>query len=105
MKFRGIQEIVFNSIKECDVDICKDFYPERMQSGSTTRYPDVAGGMQIPGLAPRTMRSEVMAPPESKHSVWMGGSILAPLPSFLQTCVSQQDYAESGFSIVHRRGF
>ena len=35
------------------------------------------------------------------HSAWIGGSILAALPTFTELCVSKQDYDEYGPSIVH----
>merc|ERR1712136_52336 len=39
-------------------------------------------GMQkeITGLAPSTMKIKIIAPPERKYSVWIGGSILASSP-------------------------
>jgi hypothetical protein len=36
-------------------------------------------------LAPAAMRIKVVAPPERKYSVWIGGSILASLSTFLPT--------------------
>ena len=73
-----MHEIIFNSIKKRDSNILKDLYAERVQSGGTTMYSDVADGMQIPALATCAMKIEIMAPPERKHSTWIGGSILAP---------------------------
>merc|ERR1712025_876144 len=41
-------------------------------------------GMQkeITALAPSTMKIKIIAPPERKYSVWIGGSILASLSTF-----------------------
>merc|ERR1712013_848920 len=50
-------------------------------SGGTTMYPGIADRMQkeISSLAPPTMKIKIIAPPERKYSVWIGGSILASL--------------------------
>lgn len=70
-------------------------------------YPGVADRMQkqIVGLAPSSMKVKVVAPPERKYSVWIGGSILASLSTFQQMWVTKQEYDESGPSIVHRKCF
>jgi len=47
----------------------------------------------------------VIAPPERKYSVWIGGSILSSLTSFGQMWISKEEYNESGPGIVHRKCF
>ena len=70
-------------------------------------YPGIADRMQkeITALAPPTMKIKIIAPPERKYSVWIGGSILASLSTFQQMWISKQEYDESGPSIVHRKCF
>uniref|UniRef100_A0A1A9ZNW6 Uncharacterized protein n=1 Tax=Glossina pallidipes TaxID=7398 RepID=A0A1A9ZNW6_GLOPL len=48
---------------------------------------------------------KIIAPPERKYSVWIGGSILASLSTFQQMWISKQEYDESGPPIVHRKCF
>ena len=48
---------------------------------------------------------KVIAPPERKYSVWIGGSILGSLSTFQQMWFSKEEYDESGPSIVHRKCF
>ena len=48
---------------------------------------------------------KVVAPPERKYSVWIGGSILASLSTFQQMWIAKSEYDESGPSIVHRKCF
>ena len=60
---------------------------------------------EITSLAPSTMKIKIIAPPERKYSVWIGGSILASLSTFQQMWISKQEYDESGPSIVHRKCF
>src|ERR1700722_10968768 len=88
----GIHETTFNSIKICDVDIRKDLYSNIVLSGGTTMYSGLPERMQkeITALAPSTMKVKVIAPPERKYSVWIGGSILASLSTFQQMWISKQ---------------
>merc|ERR1719290_866074 len=50
-------------------------------------YPGIADRMQkeITALAPSTIKIKIIAPPERKYSVWIGGSILSSLSTFLWT--------------------
>ncbi|XP_046330653.1 actin, cytoplasmic-like [Haliotis rufescens] len=107
METVGIHETTFNSIMRCDVDIRKDLYANTVLSGGTTMFPGIADRMQkeITSLAPSTMKIKIIAPPERKYSVWIGGSILASLSTFQQMWISKQEYDESGPSVVHRKCF
>ncbi|KAK4523918.1 hypothetical protein GAYE_SCF00G1816 [Galdieria yellowstonensis] len=103
----GIHKTSYNSIMKCDIDIRKDLYSNIVMSGGTTMYPGIAARVQkeIEGLAPSSMKIKVIAPPERKYSVWIGGSILASLSTFQQMWVTREEYDEHGPSIVHRKCF
>jgi len=107
MEAVGIHETTFNSIMKCDVDIRKDLYANIVLSGGTTMYSGIADRMnkEITALAPPTMKVKIVAPPERKYSVWIGGSILASLSTFQQMWISKSEYDESGPAIVHRKCF
>ncbi|XP_076113892.1 actin, cytoplasmic 2-like [Mytilus galloprovincialis] len=107
MEPSGLHETTFNSIMKCDVDIRKDLYANTVLSGGSTMYPGIADRMQkeITALVPSTMKIKIIAPPERKYSVWIGGSILASLSTFQQMWISKQEYDEAGPSIVHRKCF
>ena len=72
-----------------------------------TMFQTIAERMtkELTALAPSTMKIKVVAPPERKYSVWIGGSILASLSTFQQMWISKAEYDESGPSIVHRKCF
>merc|ERR1712037_577638 len=55
-------------------------------------YPGIADRMQkeITALAPSTIKIKIIAPPERKYSVWIGGSILASLSTFQQMWISSR---------------
>jgi len=103
----GIHDTLFQTIMKCDVDIRKDLYANIVLSGGTTMFSNIAERLtkEIVALAPSTMKIKVVAPPERKYSVWIGGSILASLSTFQQMWISKSEYDESGPSIVHRKCF
>jgi len=107
MESSGIHETVYQSIMKCDVDIRKDLYANTVMSGGTTMYPGIADRMQkeITSLAPSTIKIKIIAPPERKYSVWIGGSILASLSTFQSMWITKEEYDESGPGIVHRKCF
>ncbi len=69
---------------KCDVDIRKDLYKNIVLAGGSTMFKGIKERLnnEIIALAPSTMKIDVVAPPERKYSVWMGGSILSNLASF-----------------------
>jgi len=103
----GIHDTTFQSIMKCDVDIRKDLYANVVLSGGTTMFQGIGERMtkELTALAPSTMKIKVVAPPERKYSVWIGGSILSSLSTFQQMWVSKAEYDESGPTIVHRKCF
>merc|ERR1712130_772010 len=98
LESEGIHKLTFSSIMKCDVDIRKDLYGNVVSSGGTTMFPGIADRMQkeLTALAPSTMKIKIIAPPERKYSVWIGGSILASLSTFQQMWISKEEYDESG---------
>eukprot|EP00253_Pinus_taeda_P001090 PITA_01090 len=107
MESVGIHETTYNSIMKSDVDVRKNLYGNIVLSGGSTMFPGIADRItkEITALAPRSMKIKVIAPPERKYSVWIGGSILASLSTFQQMWIDKSEYDESGPSIVHRKCF
>jgi actin-related protein len=102
-----VHEIIYNSIMKCDVDIRKDLYGNIVLSGGPTMFPGIVERMnkELVALAPSTMKIRVIAPPERKYSVWIGGAILTSLSTFQQMWISKEEYDEFGPGIVHRKCF
>jgi len=103
----GVHDTTFQSIMKCDVDIRKALYGNVVLSGGTTMFPGMGERMakELSALAPSTVKIKVVAPPERKYSVWIGGSILSSLSTFQQMWISKGEYDESGPTIVHRKCF
>ncbi|XP_071949053.1 actin-3, muscle-specific-like [Antedon mediterranea] len=102
-----IHQTIYNSIQKCDIDIRKELYQNCVMSGGSTMYPGFVDRLKkdITSLAPPTIKVKIIAPPERKYSVWIGGSVLGSLPTFQQMWISKQEYDESGAGIVHRKCF
>merc|ERR1719435_296595 len=107
MESSGIHETGYVSIMKCDIDIRKDLFANIVMSGGTTMYAGIADRMQkeITALAPSTLKIKIIAPPERKYSVWIGGSILSSLSTFQTMWITKEEYEESGPGIVHRKCF
>jgi actin beta/gamma 1 len=107
MEAAGIHEFTYNSIMKCDMDLRRELYANIVMSGGTTMYPGIADRVnkEIVALAPPGVKVKVIAPPERKYSVWIGGSILASLTTFQQMWITKEEYDESGPSLVHRKCF
>jgi len=110
------------SIMKCDIDIRKDLYGSVIMSGGTTMFPGIVDrmwkelmallpGMRVtlnlvalssPVLKHGMFQDRVVAAPERKYFVWIGGSILASLETFQGLRRTKQEYDEHGPGIIHR---
>jgi len=107
LEAQGVHDLTFTSINKCDIDVRKDLYSNVVLSGGTTMYEGLPDRMtkELTTLAPASMKIKVVAPPERKYSVWIGGSILASLSTFQTMWIKKEEYEESGPGIVHRKCF
>jgi len=105
LESEGVHKLTFSSIMKCDVDIRKDLYNNIVMSGGSTMFNGIAERMQkeVKALAPDSMTIKIIAPPERKYSVWIGGSILSSLSTFEEMWITKNEYDEAGPSIVHRK--
>lgn len=107
MEAGGVHQMVMKSINGCDIDIRRDLYSNIVLSGGTTMFPGIQDRLskELNALVPSSMRVKVLAPPDRKYSVWIGGSILGSLSSFKDMWITKEEYADQGPSIVHRKCF
>jgi len=103
----GIHKLTYDSIQKCDIDIRKDLYTNVVLSGGTTMFIGIDARLkkELAQLAPASAKVKIVAPPERKYSVWIGGSILSSLSTFQDMWVTKDEYDESGPGIVHRKCF
>ena len=105
MEQEGIHQLLYGSIMKCDVDIRKELYGNVVLSGGSSCFANIAERLtkEVTALAPASMKVNIVAPPERKYSVWIGGSILASLTSFQEMWIFKDEYDEAGPEIVHRK--
>jgi len=103
----GIHKLTYDSIQKCDIDIRKDLYTNVVLSGGTTMFTGIDKRLEkeLTQLAPASVKVKIVAPPERKYSVWIGGSILSSLSTFQDMWIAKDEYDESGPGIVHRKCF
>lgn len=105
----GIHEMVFESVTKCDLDLRRDLYGNVVLSGGTTMLKGLADRLHqdLKKLVPPLMESKVrvVAPPERKYSVFIGGATLASLTCFQRMMINRDEYLARGPSIVHQKCF
>ena len=101
----GIHDAVYQTITKCDVDLRRDLYSNIVLSGGTTFFNGLDARMhkELTALAPSSIKVRVIAAPERKYMVWIGGGMLAQLSSFQDMWITKDEYEESGAEIVHRK--
>ncbi|CAG2210687.1 Actin, cytoplasmic type 5,Actin, cytoskeletal 4,Actin, cytoplasmic A3,Actin, muscle-type,Actin-75,Actin-like protein 53D,Putative actin-24,Actin, non-muscle 6.2,Actin-like protein 9,Actin-71,Actin-4,Actin, nonmuscle,Actin, alpha skeletal muscle 2,Actin, cytoskeletal 2A,Actin B,Actin-11,Actin-15A,Actin, cytoplasmic type 8,Actin, cytoplasmic 2,Actin, cytoplasmic 1,Actin-like protein 7B,Actin-related protein T3,Actin, alpha skeletal muscle B,Actin, spherule isoform,Actin-57B,Actin, acrosomal process isoform,A len=101
----GIVDMLKSNLDSTDVDCKKDLLCNVILSGATTMFPGfperIRKGME--SFVSKTTKAKVIANPERKSSVWIGGSILGSLSTFQTHWITKQEYEEYGPTIVHRR--
>ncbi len=103
----GLHKYTYDSIMKCDVDVRRDLFSNIILSGGSTLFEGLSARLwsEIHMIAPSTHKIKILAPPERKFSVWLGGSILASLSTFQTMWINKQEYDEFGPSIIHRKCF
>ena len=103
----GILDTSSLSNMKIDVYIRKELYANVVLSSGTTMFQEIVERMtkELTALAPPTMMIKMVAPPERKHSVSIGGSILSSLNTLLQVWISMGEYDGSCSTIAHRKCF
>jgi actin-related protein len=104
----GAPKVILDSIMKCDMHHLMSFN-DIVLSGGATMFRGIGDRMEqeLRRIAPLEHRAKVkvIAPPERRISVWIGGAILASLSTFQQMWISKQEYDETGPAIVHKKCF
>ncbi|MHA2089945.1 MAG: actin, cytoplasmic 2, partial [Candidatus Kariarchaeaceae archaeon] len=99
-----MHELIYKAIQNCDVDIRPHLYSNIVLSGGSTMFPGLKERLhkELVALVPEGVEVKVVAPPERRYSVWIGGSILASLKTFGKMWVTKKEYTDSGPKAVYR---
>ncbi|MCG3225006.1 MAG: actin family protein [Candidatus Heimdallarchaeota archaeon] len=99
-----LDELIYRMVQNCDVDLRRDLFSNIVLSGGTTMFPGLKERLhkELTDLVPETTEVKIIAPPERRYSVWIGGSILSSLKTFKKLWVTKKEYREIGPSAVYR---
>ncbi len=99
-----VHELIYTAIQACDVDIRPHLYSNIVLSGGSTMFPGLKERLhkELTALVPDGVEIKVVAPPERRYSVWIGGSILASLKTFTKMWVGKKEFVDQGPKAVYR---
>ena len=99
-----IDEAIYAAIMKCDVDLRRELYGNIVLSGGSTMFPGLKERMhkELTELVPEGVEIKIIAPPERRYSVWIGGSILSSLKTFQKMWVTKKEYQDMGAAAIHR---
>ena len=101
----GAHKLIHKCLQQCDIDMRRDLFCNIIMSGGSTMFRGFPERMEheMRKLIPERAHFKIIAPPERKYSVWIGGSILTSLTFFERSWITKQAYEEEGATIVHRK--
>ena len=107
IKNRKIHDTSFPSNMKCYVNIRKELFADVVLSSGTTTFQRIGEHMtkELRALASPAMKIKVVPPPEKKFSMWIVGSILSLLRTFLRVWISKSEYSGCCPTIAHRKRF
>ena len=99
-----LDDIIVQTISDCEVDLRRDFYSNIVLSGGSTMFPGFKQRLarEIKEQIPDSVDVRIISPPERMYSVWIGGSILGSLKSMSKMWVTRRDFKEMGPEVIHR---
>ncbi|KAH8860697.1 Actin-related protein 2-A [Schistosoma japonicum] len=116
----GISELLFNTIQAADIDTRPAFYKHIVLSGGSTMYPGLPSRLEreikqlylqnvLKGDTERFAKFKmcIEAPPQRKHMVFIGGSVLANIMKNDRrtTWLTRAEYEEKGLKVLERLNY
>ncbi len=93
----SIQEMIYNSIQESDIETRADLYQNIVLSGGNTMFEGI-GERLLKETQAKAGKYEVkvITYPDRKYAAWIGGSTLTSLSTFSSLWITKEDYDEHG---------
>ncbi|KAG2389522.1 hypothetical protein C9374_014082 [Naegleria lovaniensis] len=94
----GLADLVFDTFKNCPIDVRREYYSSIILSGGNT----LLNGFQertkieLENNEKSFKPFRVIADPMRQFGAWMGGSVIASLPSFENVVVTFEDWDDYG---------
>jgi len=103
---RGIHQLALESTRKCDQDVSPLLFSNVVLSGGSSLFRGLPDRIhrELQELAPAE-KVRVFASTERKNAAFVGGSILASLPTFQEMWITKGDYDEIGPAVAHRNCF
>ena len=112
----GVGEMAAAAVAKCDGDLQQDLISAVVLAGGSSMLPGFSDRVSssISKLQHLGSRVRVIPDPQNpvsgynsqrRHAAWIGGSMLASLPTFAQIQVTKQEWEDSHDSIIHRKCF
>eukprot|EP01065_Artemidia_motanka_P036017 TRINITY_DN4391_c0_g1_i1.p1 TRINITY_DN4391_c0_g1~~TRINITY_DN4391_c0_g1_i1.p1 ORF type:complete len:424 (+),score=152.07 TRINITY_DN4391_c0_g1_i1:160-1431(+) len=110
---KGLHHLAHESVRKCDPDIGPTLYQNVCLAGGSSMFQGMPDRMhhELTEMVP-SEKVKIFAATERKQAAWIGGSILASLPTFQDMWIKKEDYEEYGShnpgqkrKIVHRNCF
>ena len=103
--YGGLPQTMFNSIQKCDMAVRRALYNNVVVSGGSCLFKGFVQRLEkeLMTISPPSVELDIIAPPEGKYTVWVGGSILSSLSSFDNMWITKSEYEEMGSAIVHKK--
>jgi len=100
----GIHTLIEQAVALSNIDARRELLANIVLAGGSTMFPGIRDRLQkeLCHLIPR-VKINVIAQPERKYLVWMGGAVLGSLTSFQRSWIFSKDYKESGASIINSK--
>eukprot|EP00339_Tiarina_fusa_P013742 CAMPEP_0117027354 /NCGR_PEP_ID=MMETSP0472-20121206/20002_1 /TAXON_ID=693140 ORGANISM="Tiarina fusus, Strain LIS" /NCGR_SAMPLE_ID=MMETSP0472 /ASSEMBLY_ACC=CAM_ASM_000603 /LENGTH=431 /DNA_ID=CAMNT_0004734575 /DNA_START=49 /DNA_END=1341 /DNA_ORIENTATION=- len=102
---KGVQDMIVESVNQCDIDIRRDLCSGVIVTGGNTLYPGFVERLTEELNNQITQKVKIVSAnysTERKCGAWIGGSILGSLGTFQQMWMSKAEYEERGKSLVER---
>lgn len=103
----GVQQLIYKSIMECDLDVRKQLWENVILSGGNTMFENYQERLllELKSTAPAALSPKVTAQPDRKYAAFIGASQLAALSAFQNSWITKAEFEEHGTGYVHRKCF
>ncbi|KAH3762209.1 actin beta/gamma 1 [Pelomyxa schiedti] len=103
-KTPGIHQFCATSISQCDASIHPQLYGNIILCGGSSMFPGMQERLQKEiSISAPSHSTKVIATPDRRYSVWLGGCIVASHSTFEQMCISKAEYDDYGPGIVNSK--
>ncbi|XP_025198166.1 actin-like [Melanaphis sacchari] len=102
-KLGGIHNLIYRSCSAYDYKGQKTMFNNIILAGGNTMFPFLPIRLEemVAKLVASTIKVQIKADPGRKYSTWLGGAVLASMPSYQQMWISKEMYEEKGAAALH----